>query len=109
MIVLRETAEKFECERCIIPCRGKRAWTSDEQGGRFACIACNAEIHEWHGYHDYTEWRALNWSGWLPLGLLAAVQRLAEQGPGQARWAHRPAQPAVSPEQTVERQPELPV
>jgi hypothetical protein len=43
----------------------------------------------------------------LVLGPLAAVQRLAEQGPAQARWAHRPAQLVVSPGQTAERQPAL--
>jgi hypothetical protein len=29
------------------------------RSGRFDCISCNAEIHAWSGFHDYTTWWAL--------------------------------------------------
>jgi len=68
MMVLNETAEQFECKRCDILYRTKRSLIAIKIGGRFSCIACNAEIHEWRGYHDYAEWRALNWTSWLQIG-----------------------------------------
>ena len=57
--------QEFRCERCDIVYRTKRSLTPVERGGRFDCISCNAEIHEWSGSHDYAEWQAINWFGWL--------------------------------------------
>jgi hypothetical protein len=57
--VVRRTIETFACPRCATQYRTKQAWPF-VQAGRFDCVICNAEIHAWSGYHDYTAWRALS-------------------------------------------------
>jgi hypothetical protein len=56
--------EMFECLGC-----GLQYWARKEvmplvRSGRFDCISCYAEIHEWSGFQDYTTC----WPSILPTG-----------------------------------------
>jgi hypothetical protein len=57
---IRSTIETFACPRCGTQYRGTKQPWPFVQAGRFDCVVCNAEIHAWSGYYDYTAWKALN-------------------------------------------------
>jgi hypothetical protein len=49
----------FVCPKCGQPYRATQERFSYAKAGRFDCIECNAEVHEWRGVFDFTNWEAV--------------------------------------------------
>jgi hypothetical protein len=49
----------FVCPKCGQPYRATQQRYSYERPGRFDCIKCNAQVHEWRGVFDFTNWQAV--------------------------------------------------
>jgi hypothetical protein len=53
MFVLGRAEKRFECPGCGLKYRARKEAMPLVRSGRFDCISCNAEIHEWSGFYDY--------------------------------------------------------
>jgi predicted RNA-binding Zn-ribbon protein involved in translation (DUF1610 family) len=49
----------FCCPKCGITYRAIQDRFPDERPGRFDCVDCNAEVHAWTGFYDFTCWKAM--------------------------------------------------
>jgi hypothetical protein len=59
MSSLRPTIVIFCCLACHQAYEATQERYPYERPGRFDCIECNAEVHAWSGFFDYTGWKAL--------------------------------------------------
>jgi predicted RNA-binding Zn-ribbon protein involved in translation (DUF1610 family) len=56
MFVPGRAEETFECPGCGLKYRARKEAMPLVRSGRFDCISCNAAIHEWSGFYDFTNW-----------------------------------------------------